>query len=50
MMEVLNNTELSWEDRVNLTIRELDDAMRQASEESINKQVQQYLQQVREKN
>ena len=31
-------------------MRELDDAMRQASDESINKQVQKYLQKVRDQN
>ena len=31
-------------------MRELDDAMRQSSEESINKQVQNYMQQIREMN
>lgn len=31
-------------------MRELDDAMRQASEQSINKQVQKYLQKVRDQN
>ena len=46
----MNNTELSWEDKLIVKMRELDDAMRQASEESVNKQVQKYLQKVRDQN
>jgi hypothetical protein len=44
LINLLNNTELSWEDKLIVKMRELDDAMRQSSEESINKQVQQYMQ------
>lgn len=50
LINLLNNTELSWEDKLIVKMRELDDAMRQSSEESINKQVQQYMQQIREMN
>lgn len=50
MVDLLNNTELSWEDKLVVKMRELDDAMRQSSEKSINKQVQTYLEQVKEKN
>ena len=39
LISLLNNTELSWEDKLTVKMRELDDAMRQSSEESINKQV-----------
>lgn len=37
MVDLLNNTELSWEDKLVVKMRELDDAMRQSSEKSINK-------------
>jgi hypothetical protein len=37
LINLLNNTELSWEDKLVVKMRELDDAMRQSSEESINK-------------
>jgi len=50
LINLLNNTELSWEDKLTVKMRELDDAMRQSSEESINKQVQNYMQQIREMN
>lgn len=45
-----NNMEHSWDDKLVVKMRELEDALRQSSEESINQQVQKYLQQVREKN
>ena len=39
LINLLNNTELSWDDKLVVKLRELDDAMKQASEESINMQV-----------
>jgi len=39
-----NNTELSWDDKLVIKMRELDDAMRQSSEQSITKMVQNYMQ------
>lgn len=50
LIDLLNNTELSWDDQLIVKMRELDDAMRQASEESVNTQVQKYLQKVRDQN
>ena len=50
LISLLNNTELSWDDKLIVKMRELDDAMRQASEQSVNKQVQKYLQKVRDQN
>lgn len=41
---------MTWEDQLIVKMRELDDAMRQSSEQSINKQVNKYLQNVRDKN
>lgn len=49
-VDLLNNTEQNWQDTLVQKIRELDDHMRQASDESINQQVQTYSQQVRDKN
>jgi len=43
LINLLNNTELSWDDKLVIKMRELDDAMKQSSEESINVQVQTYL-------
>ena len=45
-----NNTELSWDDKLVIKMRELDDAMRQSSEQSITKMVQNYMQQIRDMN
>jgi hypothetical protein len=39
MIDLLNNTELTWQDLVVLKLRELEDALKQASDESITKQV-----------
>lgn len=39
LINLLNNTELSWDDKLVVKMRELDDAMKQSSEESINMQV-----------
>lgn len=50
LINLLNNTELSWDDKLVVKLRELDDAMKQASEESINMQVQTYLQNVKDTN
>lgn len=50
LINLLNNTELSWDDKLVVKMRELDDAMKQASEESINMQVQTYLQNVKDTN
>lgn len=50
MVDVHNNTELSWEDRLMIKLKELDEAQRQSSDQSINMLVQNYLQQVRDKN
>lgn len=50
LINLLNNTELSWDDKLVIKMRELDDAMKQSSEESINVQVQTYLQNVKDTN
>ena len=50
MINLQNNTELSWEDKLVIKMRELDDAMRQSSEMSITKMVQNYMQQIRDMN
>ena len=50
LINLLNNTELSWDDKMVVKLRELDAAMKQASEESINMQVQTYLQNVKDTN
>ena len=50
MMSLLSNLELSWEDQYIIKMRELNDAIRQASEQSIIKQVQDFLQQIRDIN
>jgi len=46
----MSNTKMSWDDWLVVKLRELDDAMRQASEKSVNQQVQKYLQKVRDQN
>jgi hypothetical protein len=50
MINLQNNTELSWDDKLVIKMRELDDAMRQSSEQSITKMVQSYMQQIRDIN
>ena len=50
MINLQNNTELSWDDKLVIKMRELDDAMRQSSEMSITKMVQNYMQQIRDMN
>jgi len=50
LVNLLNNTELSWEDRLVLKMRELDLAMQQVSDESINTRVQVNMQEIRDKN
>jgi hypothetical protein len=50
MINLQNNTELSWDDKLVIKMRELDDAMRQSSEQSITKMVQKYMQQIRDMN
>jgi hypothetical protein len=50
MINLQNNTELSWDDKLVIKMRELDDAMRQSSEQSITKMVQNYMQQIRDMN
>lgn len=39
IINLQNNTELSWDDKLVIKMRELDDAMRQSSEQSITKMV-----------
>ncbi len=41
---------MTWDDKLIVKMRELDDAIRQASEQSVNLQVQKYLQKVRDQN
>lgn len=48
--DIRNDAVLSWNDTLDEKMRELDDALRKASDDSINRQVQLYLQQVRIKN
>lgn len=50
LTNLMNNTELAWQDRLEENIRELDDTRRQASDQSINEHVQKNLQQIRNKN
>lgn len=50
IINVINKTELAWEDSLVRHSRDLTDAMRQASEASINKLVQNNMQQIREMN
>ena len=40
----------TWDDQLAIKLRELDEAMRRSSEETANKQVQRYLQEVKDKN
>lgn len=47
---LLHNVQQCWQDKLVEKVRELDDAMRQASDASINMQVQRNMQQIREKN
>jgi len=46
----LTNTQLAWEDNLKEKVKELEDAMKQASDHSINEQVQANMVQIREKN
>jgi len=46
----MNNTELTWSDRVIEKMKELEDTFRQTSEMSINSQVLANMKQIREKN
>jgi hypothetical protein len=44
---LLSNTELTWEDQVGLVMKEIENKTKEASDNTINQQVQGYLQQVR---
>jgi hypothetical protein len=46
----LANLKLSWKDKLIVKMRELTDAMRQASEQSVATQVQEFFEQIREIN
>lgn len=50
MPDLQQHTELSWEEKLVERLKELDDARREASDESINDQVQNNMQQIRDKN
>jgi threonine aldolase len=50
LTNLMNNTALSWEDKLVEKMKELDNAMKQASDASINQQVQGNMVQIREKN
>jgi septal ring factor EnvC (AmiA/AmiB activator) len=50
LVNLQNNAELSWDDKLVIKMRELDDAMRQSSEKSITQMVQNYMQQIRDIN
>ena len=39
LMDMFSNNEVSWGDKLKIKLRELDDALRQASDDSINRQV-----------
>ena len=47
---MFNNNEVSWSDKLQIKMRELDDALRQASDDAINRQVQKYMGHVRDNN
>jgi len=36
-MDMFDNNETSWEDKLKIKMRELDDALKQASDDSINR-------------
>jgi hypothetical protein len=46
----LSSSKLSWNETYSIQLKELEDQLNQLSAFKINKQVQKYLQQVREKN
>jgi hypothetical protein len=50
MPDLQNHTELTWEEKLVERLKELDDARREASDTSINDQVQGNMQQIRDKN
>ena len=50
MPDLQHHTELSWEEKLVERLKELDDARREASDTSINDQVQGNMQQIRDKN
>jgi hypothetical protein len=50
LVSLQSNLEMSWEDKLVVKMRELMDAMRQASEGSITRQVQEFIEQIREIN
>lgn len=50
LINLMNNTELTWSDRVIEKMKELEDTFRQTSEMSINSQVLANMKQIREKN
>ena len=47
---MFNNNEVSWSDKLQIKMRELDDALTQASDDAINRQVQKYMGHVRDNN
>ena len=50
MIGMLNNCEVTWEDKLAIKLRELDQAMKESGEAAITRQIQQFLQEIKDKN
>ena len=50
MIGMLNNCEVTWDDKLAIKLRELDQAMKESGEAAVTRQVQEFLQEIKEKN